>query len=202
MKIQMNRLLYTVVMLLFTLAINSLGIAQEVRDFKAGAAVIEITPKEPVPMWGYGSRHGSLSQGTLDPLKATALVMQVGNRKLAVVGLDLGRSPSEALLVRIRETIKQKAGIEYSMIAGSHTHHGPVLELTDKPDHGQGKYDAAIRYYAELEKAIVQVILSANEQLVTVKIGTGTAQLDGFNRNRHSKIEPIPLDRSLSLLNR
>lgn len=174
--------------------------AQESREFKAGAAVVEITPQEPVPMWGYGSRHGSLSQGTLDPLKATAVVMQVGHRKLAVVGLDLGRSPSEASLERIREAIKQQAGIEYSMIAGSHTHHGPVLELTDKPGHGQGKYDAAIRYYADLEKAIVQAIQSANEQLVPVKLGTGTAQLDGFNRNRHSKLDPIPLDRRLALL--
>lgn len=188
------------------LALVALAIAnrpsngQEPREFKAGAAVVDITPKEPVPMWGYGSRHGSLSQGTLDPLKATAIVLQVGNRKLAIVGLDLGRSPSESSLLRIREVIQQKASIEFSMIAGSHTHHGPVLELSDKPGHGQGKYDAAIRYYAELEAGIVQAILAANDQLVQVKLGTGAVDLEGFNRNRHSKIQPIPLDRRLALL--
>ena len=93
--------------------------------FKAGAARRDVTPREPVPMWGYGARHDALSVGTLDPLYAEALVIQAGDRKLAIVGLDLGRSPSEASLQRIRQRIKSEAGVEYSFIAGSHTHHGP-----------------------------------------------------------------------------
>ena len=36
--------------------------------FKAGAARRDITPREGVPMWGYGARHATLSVGTLDPL--------------------------------------------------------------------------------------------------------------------------------------
>ena len=99
---------------------------------RAGAAKRDITPKEPVPMWGYGERHAELSRGTLDPLQAAVVVIQAGNRKLAIVGLDLGRSPSESSLQRIRERIRSEAGIEYSFIAGSHTHHGPVLELNDE----------------------------------------------------------------------
>ena len=95
--------------------------------FQAGAAKRDITPQEPVPMWGYGARHAALSEGVLDPLFASAVVIQAGDEKLAIVGLDLGRSPSEASLERIRERIKIEAGIEHSMIAGSHTHHGPVL---------------------------------------------------------------------------
>ncbi len=169
-------------------------------QFLAGAAVTDVTPREPVPMWGYGSRHGTLSKGTLDPLKATALVLQVGKQKLAIVGLDLGRSPAEESLQRIRTQIKEKAGIETSFIAGSHTHHGPVLELTDKPGKGQRRFDAAIRYYEQMETAIVQSILDANDRLVPVSVGTGRVELDGFNRNRHSKIQPIPVDRSLALL--
>src|SRR5262245_56981889 len=69
--------------------------------FKAGAARRDITPKEPVPMWGYGSRHDLLSVGTLDPLYAVALVIQAGTNKLAVVGLDLGRAPAEKSLQAI-----------------------------------------------------------------------------------------------------
>src|SRR5690348_13714487 len=59
-------------------------------DFQAGAAKREITPQEPVPMWGYGARHDALSTGVLDPLYAAAIVIQVGQDKLAIVGLDLG----------------------------------------------------------------------------------------------------------------
>src|SRR5262245_15148157 len=106
--------------------------------FKAGAARRDVTPREGVPMWGYGARQATLSVGTLDPLYAEALVIQAGDKKLAIVGLDLGRSPAEASLQRIRERIKSEAGIDYSFIAGSHTHHGPVLELTDEAGKGKG----------------------------------------------------------------
>src|ERR1044071_5578115 len=44
--------------------------------FKAGAAKRDITPHEPLPMWGYGARHDQLSVGTLDPLQAAAVVIQ------------------------------------------------------------------------------------------------------------------------------
>src|SRR6185369_7811001 len=126
-----------------------------------------------VPMWGYGARHDALSTGTLDPLYAAAVVLQAGTNKLAIVGLDLGRSPAEKSLQIIRQRIKTEAGIDYSFIAGSHTHHGPVLELTDESDKGKGKFDAAIRYYKEMEDGIVGAIIDANNKLSPAKMATG-----------------------------
>ncbi|MBI3849011.1 MAG: neutral/alkaline non-lysosomal ceramidase N-terminal domain-containing protein [Verrucomicrobia bacterium] len=168
--------------------------------FKVGAGKHDLTPKEAVPMWGYGARHDALSTGVLDPLYAAALVIQAGSNKVAIVGLDLGRSPAEKSLQTIRERIKAEAGIEYSFIAGSHTHHGPVLELTDEPGKGQGRFDAAIRYYKEMEDGIVGAILEANSKLTPAKMATGSVQLEGFNRNRHTKIEPKPSDRELAVM--
>ena len=129
--------------------------------FKVGTAKRDITPKEAVPMWGYGARHDALSTGALDPLYATALVIEGGTNKLAIVGLDLGRSPSEKSLQTIRQRIKSAAGIEHSFIAGSHTHHGPVLELSDEEGEGKGKFDAALRYYKEMEEKVVAAIVEA-----------------------------------------
>ena len=143
--------------------------------FKAGAAKRDITPHEPLPMWGYGARHDQLSLGTLDPLQAAAVVLQAGDQKLAIVGLDLGRAPSEKSLQNIRRRIKTEAGIEHSFIAGSHTHHGPVLELSDEPGKGQGRFDAAIRYYKQLEDAIVAAVVEANGKLTPAKLATGGA---------------------------
>jgi hypothetical protein len=167
---------------------------------KAGAAKRDITPQEPVPMWGYGERHAELSNGTLDPLQAAAVVIQVGSRKLAIVGLDLGRSPSEKSLQRIRDRIKSEAGIEHSFIAGSHTHHGPVLELSDEKGKGKGRFDAAIRYYQQMEDGIVAAIVEADKSLVPVKLASGANEIDGFNRNRHTKLQPAPVDRTLAVL--
>ena len=168
--------------------------------FKAGAAKRDITPQEPVPMWGYGERHNQLSSGTLDPLYASVVVIQAGDRKLAIVGLDLGRSPSEPSFQNIRNRIKSEAGIVHSFIAGSHTHHGPVLELSDEPSKGRGRYDAAIRYYQQLEDAIVAAIVEADKSLVPVKLATGSKDIDGFNRNRHTKLQPAPVDKSVTMM--
>jgi hypothetical protein len=168
--------------------------------FKAGAAKRDITPHEPLPMWGYGARHDQLSLGTLDPLQAAAVVLQAGDQKLAIVGLDLGRAPSEKSLQNIRRRIKTEAGIEHSFIAGSHTHHGPVLELSDEPGKGQGRFDAAIRYYKQLEDAIVAAVVEANGKLTPAKLATGATELNGFNRNRHTKLQPKPVDRTVSVM--
>jgi hypothetical protein len=129
-----------------------------INSLKVGTAKRDITPHEAVPMWGYGARHDSLSTGVLDLLHATTLVIQAGSNKLAIVGLDLGRSPTEAHLRKIRERIRVEAGIAYSLVAGSHTHHGPVLELTDEPGKGQGKFDAALRYCEETDNAVIAAI--------------------------------------------
>jgi len=169
-------------------------------QFQVGAARREVTPREPVPMWGYGARHDALSNGVLDPLYAEALVIQAGSRKLAIVGLDLGRSPAERSLQIIRKRIQEEAGIEYSFIAGSHTHHGPVLELSDEPGKGKGRFDAAIRYYQQMEEGIVAAILEANQKLAPARLATGSVQLEGFNRNRHTKLEPKPSDRELAVM--
>lgn len=168
--------------------------------FKAGTAKRDITPQEPVPMWGYGARHDLLSAGTLDPLHAAAVVIQAGDKKLAIVGLDLGRSPSEKSLQNIRQRIKAEAGIEYSFIAGSHTHHGPVLELSDENGKGKGRFDAALRYYQQLEDAIVAAIVEADQSLVPAKLATGAVELDGFNRNRHTQQPLKPVDRTLAVM--
>ena len=168
--------------------------------FKAGVGRRDITPKEPLPMWGYGARHDSLSTGVLDPLQATALVIQAGDQKIAIVGLDLGRAPAEHSLQEIRRRIKAEAGIEYSFIAGSHTHHGPVLELTDEPGKGKGRFDAALRYYKQMEDFIVAAILDANTHLVPATMAAVSVQLPGFNRNRHTRLDPKPSDRDLAIM--
>ncbi|NBP79827.1 hypothetical protein EBU58_03745, partial [bacterium] len=127
-------------------------------------------------------------------------MIAVGDSKLAIVGLDLGRSPAEAELQQIRGAILEKAGIEHSLIAGSHTHHGPVVELSDEPGKGQGRYDAAVRYAGFLAEQIEKVILEADRNLVPATVAAGSVEIEGFNRNRHSKLQPVPVDRRLGLL--
>lgn len=170
------------------------------QDLQVGTGRRDITPREPVPMWGYGERHDALSAGVLDPLYADALVIQAGGKKIAIVGLDLGRAPAEASLQRIRQRIREQAGIETSIIAGSHTHHGPVLELTGQEGKGKGRFDAALRYYRQMEDGIAASIVEANSRLAPARMAVGSVELEGFNRNRQTKIEPKSSDRELAVM--
>jgi len=166
--------------------------------FKVGVSQRDITPGKPVPMWGYGARHDRLSQGVLDPLRAKALVIEAGQAKLAIVGMDLGRGPTPAMMDQIRKAIAAR-GIVHVLICGSHTHHGPVIELTDQPGFGKGKFDDAVAYSKELPDRISAAILEADGNRLPARIGVASRDL-GLNRNRHTKRSERPTDPRLTVI--
>jgi neutral ceramidase len=181
------------ILCLFTLSIA------EAQGLKAGFAKRDITPPDPIPMWGYGARHALPATGTLDPLFAKALVIEAGGSKLALVGLDLGRGPTYRMMDAILEAVKEQSGVDFAMMVGSHTHHGPVIELLDQPGQGQGKYDDAVAYADSLIDHLTAVINEAAANTVDAKMGWAIEDTD-LNRNRHTKIEPKPRDPELAVV--
>lgn len=169
------------------------------RPFKVGFAKREITPEKPMPMWGYGDRHAMLSTGVLDPLFAKVIVIDTGKDKLALMGMDMGRSPTAAMMDEIRKAVKESRGVNYIMISGSHSHHGPVIELTDEDGKGKGKFDDAVAYSKALPKKLIEAINEAAANVKDAKIGWGS-KMTTFNRNRHTKIEPKPRDPELAIV--
>jgi hypothetical protein len=149
-------------------------------------------------MWGYGARHDRLSEGVLDRLKAKALVIQAGTTKLAIVGMDLGRGPTPVMMDQIRQALLP-SGIRLMLICGSHTHHGPVIELTDLPGFGEGKFDAAVNYAKELPNQLVALIQDADKKRVPAKIGAAARDI-GMNRNRHTKRPSKPTDPRITVI--
>jgi neutral ceramidase len=176
----------------------SAGSAVGAPSFTAGAASIEITPPAGLPMWGYSARHDARATGAIDPLRADAAVIEADGEKLAIVGVDLGRGPTPAMMAAIRRDIA-KVGIKHVLICASHTHHGPVIELADKPGRGRGKFTASIFYGDMLAARLVSVILAADTNRRPAKIGTGSKPVE-FNRNRQAKRDPKPIDTSLGVI--
>ena len=168
-------------------------------QFTAGFGKSDITPPPGLPMWGYGARHDALSEGALDTLWAKAVVIRAGDSKLALVGLDLGRGPTAPMMEKIRRAIAEKAKIDNVLISGSHTHHGPVIELTDRPGFGKGKFDKAVAYSKKLPDLIIEAILAADRNAVPCRLGIATRDVD-LNRNRHTKHTPKPTDPMLAVL--
>ena len=180
------------------LSLPMLGIGKEL-TFNAGFAKRDITPTVATPMWGYGERHASLSEGVADPLMAKAVVLEVGEDRLAIVGMDIGRGPTTAMMKKIRQAVAEKAGVKHVMISGSHTHHGPVIELTDREGFGKGTFDDAVAYSQRLSELLVEAIVEAKENAVPAKIGVAKKNV-AWNRNRHSKRAVRPTDPMLAVI--
>jgi len=166
-------------------------VTQGAESLRAGAAKIDITPPIGYPMWGYAARHDAPSVGVLEPLFARALVIAVGDQRIALVGLDLGRAPTRDSTEVIRKKVRE-AGITEIFLVGSHTHHGPVIELDQWPD-------AKTSYVRALESKLAQVIIDAAKQLQPARIGIARKACV-FNRNRHSKRDDRPIDNELLVL--
>lgn len=172
--------------------------AADASEFEVGFAERDITPQARLPMWGYGARRDALAEGTLDPLYAKAVVIRAKKDKVAIVGTDLGRGPTPVMMEQIRKALGE-AGIEHVMISGSHSHHGPVIELTDREGYGKGKFDDAVVYAKELPQMLIDVILAADAALQPARIGVASKDLD-YNRNRHTQQQPKATDPMLAVM--
>jgi hypothetical protein len=173
---------------------------------KAGVAKVDITPPTGVAMWGYADRKAP-STGTIDPLYTRVLVLEAGEKRMALVVLDLGRTFGPAALEWLRETARKSSGISYTLVQATHTHAGPVIRDEYPPGSVPAWETAA------LEK-IARAIHEASQKLVEVQIGTGHGEaFIGYNRIRvnpdgtvtmfwrnETKVATAPLDPTVSVI--
>lgn len=136
----------------------------------AGVAVREITPEAGVPMWGYAERHAPAA-GVLDPLYAKAVVLRGEGPTVAVVSVDLGRTPMPEARARIVERAR-RAGVDEVFLAATHTHHGPLMEL------------AGAAHAQRIEAQIGDCIEAAAAALQPARIGYGATTFDIAHNRR------------------
>src|SRR6266567_6942341 len=148
--------------------------------FRAGLAKADITPPSGLPMYGFLDRlnDNKLSTGTLDPLYARVLVLEVGERRLALVTLDLGRTLDESALAQLRQQVKTSARISFLIVTASHTHSGPNI-LDEYPANRSPGWEVTT-----IEK-IVRAVSEASRHLQDARIGTGRGEVYiGYNRRQ------------------
>ena len=173
---------------------------------QAGVSKVNITPPTGLPMYGYGDRTQGAT-GTLDPLYARVLVLQVGAKRLALVTLDLGRVYGPASLARLRDQLAKSSGISFLLITASHTHSGPNI-LDEYPSGHTPAWETA-----QLDK-IAGAVAEACAHLTEARLGTGYGRAYiGYNRRRINpdgtvtmfwqnpeKVVTSPLDPTVSVL--
>lgn len=158
-----------------TLALFSTMAAARAADnaLMAGVATVDITPEPGKMLWGYSNReHGAT--GTLDPLMAKAVVLKSGDSSVAIVSLDLGRTPEETVLAKIRAKTKAECGVSNLFITASHTHHAPAMEASAENPNPYGE---------KVGDQIAEIICQAAKELVPIRIGVGRGTAD-FSHNR------------------
>jgi neutral ceramidase len=143
---------------------------------KAGVAKTDITPPAGIEMEGFEGR-AFRAFGAHDPLQATALVLDDGARRVALVALDICEV-NEEQVAAVRQAVADSAGIppEGLLLAASHTHSGPKNTLED------GTEDER-EYWASLPRKVVAAVDGAAGSLEPARFGaaTGWSAL-GINR--------------------
>jgi neutral ceramidase len=170
---------------LLTLTLNIFSFGAKL---KASVASINITP--PIEMkytlGGYGERMNKPVEAIHDPIWAKALALQMGQKKYMLITLDLLGLPSNVK----GDLLKKIAGMgwhaENIMLLPSHSHGSLEMaalnskNILNNPNLGIFQPELLTFILNQLEKLVRQ----ADQNYRPIKIATGSATLEGLNRNR------------------
>lgn len=160
---------------------------------KTGISYHEITPRESVPLLGYGDRTHN-SEGIHDPLYAYAWWMESGGRQPWVwIVLDLCLMSVISAGELIRE-ISSRIGIpaDRIFVSTTHTHSAPDVHHISRSSAPWTK-----RYYSLLIEACSAAVQSARRQARPAKIEVRSAESDlGVNRRDVNR----PIDRRVLIM--
>lgn len=159
---------------------------------RAGFAKIDITPENPVMLYGYASRK-KLSEGVHDPLSARAAVFENNGRKILLISSDLGSYGEEVFHI-IQKSILDKFKLKESelFLSTIHSHSSPVLSLNKETGDPNN-----IKYTEILNKKLLTVIEEAFKNLKKVNTGIGKGSSPvGSNRREMKPDGSITLGRN------
>ncbi|MCA9118611.1 MAG: neutral/alkaline non-lysosomal ceramidase N-terminal domain-containing protein [Planctomycetaceae bacterium] len=153
------------------------------REFRAGAAKIDITPKLGVSLDGPISKNGPVL-GVHDSIHARAIVLSDGETRLAIVICDvcmIGRDVLDAAKV----IASQSTGIaaNHMLMAATHTHAAPRANHV-------GTEPLDDEYHIWLGEQIAAAVAQAEQQLAPAQIGWNSFQKPDLIRCRRHLCRP------------
>jgi hypothetical protein len=176
----------------FTLLLLSVSLGHTADNppaLRAGAAAVDITPKE-FPLNMPGGFSANLANSAHDPLYARALVLDDGTTMLAMVVVDsLGAGPE--VLDEAKAIASKQTGMatDKMLICSTHTHSGPPLNTTDGPA-------PAVAYRKVLVEGLAESMIQAHAALRPAAVGAAAHPLpdEVFNRRWYLKPGKMPLN--------
>ena len=152
--------------------------------FEAGAAAVEITPRDSQFLFGYPHVR-RYSTGVHDPLYASSLAVSDGKAAAIFVANDIIFVPKD-LAARARGRIARRTGVAAPaiMITATHTHSGPhtAWYVSNDADAAVPKPDGA--YLRRMEDAMVDSAAGAFEAMARAEVALAVADCPGVGANR------------------
>lgn len=153
----------------------------------AGAARVEITPPLTIPYLGYVPRHAYF-EGVHDPLFARAVVVDDGERRIAVLAADsIGFSrrllgAERDFVGELRESVRQLTGIppEAVLLSATHAHSTPET-LGLRP---LGEHPGALSWVETLRDQLASAVALADRARAPARLKRGSILVDGVARCR------------------
>lgn len=162
---------------------------------KAQITKVEITPKEPCYLCGHAIRL-DLSQGVMDPLYVSALIIQDEDKKNIFLSYDLILIDEE-LSMKIKAVVAKEVlcNEDNVIVSFIHTHAAP--EIGEKSVFNDPEKGARVGYRDFLVESARKAVSLANQNLEDVEIFYASTLIDGFYSNRNDKNRPC--DKSANL---
>src|SRR5262245_11263245 len=191
--------LFTCLIVLPSLAAEAPKPAGLAAAFKAGFAERDITPA--IGMEAPGGYGKELHRTFHDPCKVRAAVFDDGQKRVALVGIDL-LFVTRALVQEARAEIRERCGIapDSVLIGASHSHSSGPIGMSEPGDFDQASplvkelvNDKSIvsnpGYTQLLKKQIVEAVMHADANRIDAKLAAGFGHEDkvAFNRRLRMK---------------
>lgn len=167
--------------LLLALVLFSIPAAKA--EFMAGAAIVDVTPKQ-LPVLINGGMTSRSVDKVNTPVSARAVAFSDGKEKLVIVVVD-SCMMSRDLLDEAKTIAAEKAGIprERILISATHTHTAPSSM-------GCLGTDADPAYSLFLTKKLVEAVLAPLQKLQPARIGWGEIDAGDFTALRRWVLHP------------
>lgn len=139
----------------------------------AGAGRVDITPQVGIAHAAWGAQQHEVADAVDMPLYVTALVLQQGDLRVAIVDIDI-LIMNAAMDADARAAITSVTGIpgENIRIAYSHNHSGPAM-MSDWLTRGM---DLAEAWYGAIPEHAAQAVSKASEALEPVVVASGAGE--------------------------
>ena len=134
-------------------------------SLRAGVAKVEITPAPGKYMLGSGT---TLATGAHDPLYARVLVLEVDQKRLALITVDLCRVFQAPLMDRLRRQVKASSGISFVLMVATHTHSAPMIPINENHP-----LTGMVAWQEDAVAKIAKATEKAHRQAAEAWLGTG-----------------------------